>query len=97
MVSLQDILKSSEGTGMPSQGGQPSMGKLDMNGASQSPLVGNPFADVIVAAVIKVLDFIRPIFETLSKEGNKILSAIRGLQDVTEDQLKSMVIEYKGT
>jgi hypothetical protein len=31
------------------------------------------------------LDFILPIFGTNSKEGNKILSAIRGLQEVAGD------------
>jgi hypothetical protein len=99
MAGLQDILKSGGGAGMPPQGGQPPMGGPDMGGAPQSPLAGNPLAAAgaigtgglqklaaaIVAAIIRVLDFILPIFGTNSKEGNKILSAIRGLQEVAGD------------
>jgi hypothetical protein len=106
MAGLQDILKSSGGAGMPPQGGQPPMGGPDMGGASQSPLAGNPLAaagaigtgglqklaSAIVAAIIRVLDFILPIFGTNSKEGGKILNAIRGLQEVAGDAKASDIM-----
>jgi hypothetical protein len=99
MAGLQDILKSSGGAGMPPQGGQPTMGGPDMGGTPQSPLAGNPLAaagaigtgglqklaSAIVAAIIRVLDFLLPIFGTNSKQGGKILGAIRGLQEVAGD------------
>jgi hypothetical protein len=84
---------------MPPQGGMPPMGGPDMGGAPQSPLAGNPLAaagaigtgglqklaSAIVAAIIRVLDFLLPIFGTNSKQGGKILGAIRGLQEVAGD------------
>jgi hypothetical protein len=99
MAGLQDILKSGGGGGMPPQGGQQPMGGPDMGGAPQSPLAGNPLAaagaigtgglqklaSAIVAAIIRVLDFLLPIFGTNSKQGGKILGAIKGLQEVAGD------------
>jgi hypothetical protein len=97
MAGLTDLLQ--QGGQMPPQGGQPPMGGPDMGGAPQSPLAGNPLAaagaigtgglqklaSAIVAAIIRVLDFLLPIFGTNSKQGGKILGAIRGLQEVAGD------------
>jgi len=91
MEGLQDIL----------QGGGGQMQPPDAGGAPQpqSSLASNPLAaagavgtgglqklaSAIVAAIIRVLDFLLPIFGTNSKQGSKILGAIRGLQEVAGD------------
>jgi hypothetical protein len=101
MAGLTDLLQQggqmpSTG-GPPPQNGGPQ--PPDIGGAPQSPLAGNPLAaagaigtgglqklaSAIVAAIIRVLDFLLPIFGTNSKQGGKILGAIRGLQEVAGD------------
>ena len=98
MAGLQDILQGSQGQ-MPPTGGPPPMGGPQDTPQPQSPLAGNPLAaagavgtgglqklaSAIVAAIIRVLDFLLPIFGTNSKQGGKILGAIRGLQEVAGD------------
>ena len=104
MAGLTDLLQQSGQ--MPPTGGPPPMGGPQDTPQTQSPLAGNPLAaagavgtgglqklaSAIVAAIIRVLDFLLPIFGTSSKEGGKVLSAIRGLQDVAGDAKASDIM-----
>ena len=104
MAGLTDLLQQSGQ--MPPTGGPPPMGGPQDIPQPQSPLAGNPLAaagavgtgglqklaSAIVAAIIRVLDFLLPIFGTNSKQGGKILGAIRGLQEVAGDAKASDIM-----